>query len=79
MMIQRKGCAIFLNFFFESDLHLPQLIVQRGAHMLQPLREKALTLISNALGKGVGRSCSHLMPPTKMGKNPKPRRYDKGN
>jgi hypothetical protein len=47
--------------------------------MLQPLGEEAFTLISNALEKGVGCSCSHLMPLTRMGKNSKPRRYDKGN
>jgi len=47
--------------------------------MLQPSGEEAFVLISNALGKGVGCSCSHLLPPTRIGKNSKPRRYDKGN
>jgi hypothetical protein len=38
--------------------------------MLQPLRKKALALISNVLGKGRAMSCSHLLAPTKMGKTP---------
>ncbi len=79
MMIQKKGRTISLKYFPEGDLRLPRPIVQRGAHMLQPLGEEAFTLISNALEKGVGCSCSHLMPLTRMGKNSKPRRYDKGN
>jgi hypothetical protein len=47
--------------------------------MLQTLGEEAFVLISNTLGKGVARSCSHLLPPTRMGKNPKLGKYDKGN
>jgi len=39
--------------------------------MLQPLKEKAFTLISNELEKGMALKYLHLSPPTKMGKNPR--------
>jgi hypothetical protein len=39
--------------------------------MLQPLKKKTLTLISNEPGKGVALNHLHLSPPTRMGKNPK--------
>jgi hypothetical protein len=37
--------------------------------MLQPPREEAFALISNALKKGVAPNYSHLSPPTRIGKN----------
>jgi hypothetical protein len=70
---------MFLKYFPESDLHLFQPIVQRGAHMLRPPREEALALISNTLKKVVAQNYSHLLPPTKMGNNLKLGMYDKGN
>jgi hypothetical protein len=38
--------------------------------MVHPLKEKNFVLISNAPRKGVALNCSHLSPPTRMGKNP---------
>jgi hypothetical protein len=42
-----------LKYFPEGDMHLSQPIVQKGTHILQPFREEALTLISNAPKKGM--------------------------
>jgi hypothetical protein len=37
--------------------------------MLQPSRKETFTMISNALGKVMAPTYSHLLPPTKIGKN----------
>jgi hypothetical protein len=65
-----NGHAVSLKYSLEGDLHFFQLTIQKKVHMLQPLREKALTLISNAPNKRVALNCLHLSPPTRMGKNP---------
>jgi hypothetical protein len=54
----------------KGDLCLFKLVAQKGAHMLKPLGKKTFALISNALGQGMAPSYSHLLPPTRIGKNP---------
>jgi hypothetical protein len=46
--------------------------------MLQPPREEAFVLISNALGKGVALSCLPLLPSRMARIHQKPRNYGKG-
>jgi hypothetical protein len=58
-------------------MHFSTNCSKEGTHVATP-KENALVLISNALGKGA-RSCSRLLPSTRMGKNPKLGKYDKGN
>jgi hypothetical protein len=38
--------------------------------MFQPLREKTFALISNVPRKGMALNYSHLLPPTRISKNP---------
>jgi len=47
MLIKKWSCN-YLKYSFEGDFHFSLLIVQNGAHMLQPQGEEALMLISNA-------------------------------
>jgi hypothetical protein len=51
-------------------MHLFWPTIQKGGHMLQPLREKSFLLISNVFGKGRAPIYSHLLPLTKSNKNP---------
>jgi hypothetical protein len=61
--------AIFLKYSLGNDLHLFQLTIQKGRHMLQPPREKVFTLISNMPRKRGTPSYLHQSPPTKMNEN----------
>lgn len=69
-MLVKEWLCNLSKMFFESDLHLFQPLVQKGAHILQPSKEEAFALILNVLRKRVALGYSQLLSPTKMSKNP---------